>query len=204
MKDHATFVCNSVPKWEDLPFTPTYYGITDVYDQRLLDRLTFPEFNGMKRFHVTWPWEEARNDAFTYVEKAEEGVQMWNVGFEGFGEELPPLPTGRTTPLTNAQLAAWMGYREFYFLGIEQTLKGYAHAPETTNNMRGLPRNTNPRYQMAVQRSFERAKADIEAAGGKIFDCTPGGLLNETGEGNQWRGIRRYTILEYVPLEEVL
>ena len=214
LQDEATFACNSLPSWKELPFTPTYYGVTDIEDQRTLDSLTWPELD-MHKFQVGWKDavgrgadvlgdEYPQNDAFIWVEKAEENVQMWNSGFVGLGLHLLPLPTGRTSPFTLAQLAAWFGYREFYFLGIEQT-RGYCHDPGATmgfTNRQAFPLDKNPKYQMAIQRSAQRMRMDIENAGAHVYDCSPGGLLNETN--NIQRGIPTPVILEYRDLGGVL
>jgi hypothetical protein len=214
LERETTFACNSLPAWKELPFTPTYYGVTDIESQEVLDGLTWPEMK-MHKFHVGWrdpigrgadvlDDEHPTNLDFIWVEKAKENVQMWNHGFVGLGDELTPLPTGRTSPFTLTQLAAWMGYREFYFLGIEQT-RGYCYDPDATmgfTNRHSFPLDKSPKYQMAVQRSAERMRVDIEMAGGKVYDCSPGGLLNETN--NIQRGIKTPVILEYRNLGEVL
>jgi hypothetical protein len=168
-----------------------------------LEKSSHPGWD-MQRFHVCWPGEDyPRHDAYAHVEKAAEWLHMDQTGFVGLGEGdlLPPIPTGRTTPLTNAQLAAWMGYRTFYFLGIDQSY-GYAHDPEAKYHFDGKPWADNPRYFLAVQRCFHRARADIEFAGGHIYDCTRGGNLNRTA--TKERNLRREYPLEYIELEEAI
>ena len=197
----ATFGCNSLPKWDLLPFTPTYYGVTDIRYQSDMDRLVFPSMK-MHRFNVQWDGDEPHNDAFIRVAK-DRAENVASVGFTGTGDVLPPIPSGRTSPITLAQLAAWMGYREFYFLGIEQT-RGYVHDPNATMSMtdrQKFPLDKSPRYQLAIQRCAERMRQDMEAAGGAVYDCTPGGLLNETGSSR--RSVPHRTILPYRALEEV-
>jgi hypothetical protein len=207
LKDEATFTCNAFLRWQDRPWNPTYNGVTDVYDAKELERCAYRgEAQDTKMFHIGWPGDAyPHNDAFLWVEKAAESVHMDVVGFAGLEYGLPPIPTGRTSPLTNAQLAAWMGYREFYFLGIEQTTVGYVYDPEATITMSGGEFKTdNPKKFLAVQRCAHRMRADIEAAGGTIYDCTPGGLLNISGKDTPRRGARKEYPLEYKPLKEVL
>ena len=206
LKNEDTFTCNSFLRWHERPFDPTYHGITDVYDPKELELCAYrgqaPE---TQRFHIGWPGDAyPRNDAFIWVEKAAESVHMDVVGFAGLDAELPSIPTGRTSPFTNAQLAAWMGYREFYFLGIEQTVWGYVDEPEATKTHRGLDKNPNPKIFLAVQRCAHRMRADIEAVGGVVYDCTPGGLLNPSGAETYRRGIRKEYPLPYKSLREVL
>ena len=207
MKNEATFCCNSFFHWEGRPFNPSYHGVTDIYQSETLDRAAYLGVSpDTIRFHVSWPGDDyPRNDAFIWAEKAAESVHMDVVGFAGLGDFLPPIPTGRTSPFTNAQLAAWMGYREFYFLGIEQTLIGYMHDEEAiVSPLEGTAARGNPRLFLAVQRCAHRMRKDIEAAGGVVYDCTPGGLLNLSGTENERVGVRREYPLEYKDLREVL
>jgi hypothetical protein len=207
MKDEATFCCNSFFKWEERPFDPTYYGVTDIYVRKVLNEMAdLCDGSDAIKFHTGWPDERyPRNDAFIWVEKAAENVHMDVVGFVGLDSDLPPVPTGRTSPLTNAQLAAWMGYREFYFLGIEQTVLGYMHDPLAGNTaVSGIPKNWNPKIFLAVQRCAHRMRADIEAVGGVVYDCTPWGLLNPTGEHTVRTDIRKQYPLPYKDLRELI
>jgi hypothetical protein len=204
LQDEATFCCNGFPFWEPLPFIPTYYGVSDMHERKLVDKFSWPALD-MRKFQVGW-YPNEHHELFEWVQKDPNGSQVKSSGFQGLGDTLPPLPTGRTTPLTLAQLAAWMGYREFYFLGVEQT-RGYAHDPSATwsiTKRSEFPLDKNPKYRLSVQDCFIRARADIEEAGGSIFDCTPGGLLNETGSEELRRGVSWREVLEYRELSEVL
>jgi hypothetical protein len=211
LKDEATFCCNSFPKWEPMPFLPTYYGITDMHSSggiskkyNMVDAYSWPDLDMMK-FQVGWP-DDVHHPAFIWVDKDPTKKIVNDTGPVGFGEDLPPLPTARTTPFTLAQIALWMGYRHIYMLGIEQT-RGYAHDPDakmSTTGRHEFPLDKNPKYQIAIQRAAERIRADLEANGGKIYDCTPEGLLNATGQHFKRRGMAWRDILEYQSLAEVL
>ena len=146
------------------------------------------------------------NERFIWVEKAHDSQQMRNAGFLGLTEaELPRFPTGRTTPLTLAQLAAWMGYREFYFLGIEQT-RGYCYDPAIANTDSGgeFPGDKNPKYRIAIKDCAKIMRQAIESAGGSVHDCTTGGILNVTGKGLHDSAVPAADILPYKDLREAL
>lgn len=202
LKGERTWGCNGLPKWKALPFDPTYFSVTDIYGAATLSKFVFPE-RKMVRFHIGWAGEESIPE-FIWIEKARDHNQVWSHGFVGFGDTLPPIPTGRTSPLTMCQLAAWMGFREFYFLGIEQTM-GYCYDPGATMSVRGMDLGTGrgQKYLLAVQRCFTVARKTIEENGGHIYDCTPGGFLNESCTTKR-RGVPHKTVLPYKELAEVL
>jgi hypothetical protein len=207
LKNEATMGCNTMVEWSELPFTPTYYGISDLYEQRDIDLLANQIWPGTQAFNVQWPGYY-NNPRFDWVEKAHDSHQVRGDGMVGLGDELPPIPTGRTTPLTLLQLAAWMGYREFYLLGMEQT-RGYCHDVDAVvggASRRGtpFPLDKNPKYRIAIRQCAKRIREDIEAAGGQVYDCSPGGLLNHTGKDVHQGLPPMAPVLEYKPLEEVL
>lgn len=204
LTDEATFCCNSMGEWDSLPFEPTYYGVSDIDDPKWLARNLFPQWKETLRFNVRWP-HMPDHESYVNIEKARDGISVASHGTEGLADDLHPIPTARTTPLTLVQLALWMGYRNVYCLGIEQT-RGYVYEPERTVSMTGrhaFPLDKNPKYQTAIQRNAERMRADIEETGGTMVDCTPGGLLNETCNIPR-RGIAHRVILPYQELSEVL
>lgn len=209
LKDEATFCCNTMPLWEKLPFTPTYYGITDIYEEETVDKWARLMWYGTIAFNVQWPGFY-NNKRFIHVEKAHDSHQFRAEGITGLDDILRPLRTGRTTPLTLVQLALWMGYREIYFLGIEQT-RGYCHDPKAvvsgaSKRKNDFPLDKNPKYRIAVKQCAERMRNDIEEAGGEVYDCSTGGLLNITGKGihTLQTGQAYGNILEYRDLAEVL
>jgi hypothetical protein len=200
----STFVCNGMVNWDALPFTPSYFVVTDLYKKKILTDFARRAWEGVSRYQIGWE-DSYKAPEFEWILKAYDAKQIHPHGFVGLDDYLPAIPTGRTTPLTIAQFAAWIGYRELYFLGIEQTV-GYCYNPAATESPQGhsLDYNSNPRYQNSIQRCFTRARHDLEAVGGAIYDCTPQGFLNRTGKGIYRRGSSWRTILEYRSLEEVL
>jgi len=198
-----TFCCNSIGEWEALPFAPTYYGVSDLWEYKWLERNRFPHWGRTERFNVRFQgWPD--HDAFLNVEKAPDSIQVFSHGCVGLTDTLPAIPTARTTPLTLAQLALWMGYTDIYMMGIEQT-RGYAYDPEAIVSMTGrhsFPIDKNPKYQLGIQRCAKRMREDMESAGRHIYDMTPEGLLN--GRSASRRNVPVMEILEYRDYEEVL
>ena len=201
LKDEATFSCNGLPLWKDLPFVPMYHGVSDIYDMDVLGRMAFDHLD-MQRFQVTWHDKHLpRHPAYLFIKKAHDHIQVFPNGFVGLDDDLPPIPTGRTTPLTLAQVAAWMGYREFYFLGLDCSVDYcYGKVDAYLKYHKGGGDHTGHRYLQAIQRCFGEARRAVEAVGGCMCDCTPDGFLS--GHGAR-RGAPAKSVLPYKLLEEV-
>jgi len=189
MKDEDTWTVNRMRHWYakgDLPFIPTHHLIAEPgpctqWGRTVQSPYCFPE--AQNQIAINW-W---RVDApgWMWCPKAPDDVQMRWHGFQGLGDTFAPLCTGWASPLTSSQLAFWMGYEEVYFLGIDTTQTGQAWDP-----VHG--RTLYERNIRSILENFDRARMDVHKAGKKIFDCTPGGRINNEG------------ILEYRDLEEVL
>ena len=203
LANEYTFGCNSIGEWAEMPFEPTYYGLSDIQEWKWLDHNNFQQWKDVARFNVQFEgW--ATHDAYYNVVKAHDSYQASVEGFCGFDDTLPAIPTARSTPMTIAQLAIWMGFREFYFLGYENT-RGYVYEPDRTVSMRGhqlFNIDKNVKYSLAIQRNARRLREDLEAQGGCVYDCTPEGFLN--GLGPPRRGIGTPQIWEFRELSEVL
>jgi len=101
---------------------PSLNGVTDIWTWRVLEKSSHPGWD-MQRFHVCWPGGEyPRHDAYAYVEKAAEWKHMDQTGFVGLGCDLPLVPTDRTTPLTNAQLAALRREYPLPYMELEEAI----------------------------------------------------------------------------------
>lgn len=184
LADEDTWGVNQLPSWKELPFELTYYGLGEYnhMNRHQIGRFMFKDLD-MQRFACNWLWGHDKY-GFTWVARDQEG-DIARDGFQGLGRTLGALPGGGCTILLFMQLAAWMGYREFYLLGNEFTNAGYAWDAEAS-------RNYNLGNAQDVMRLFPPAREAIEEAGATLLDCTPNGQLTEQG------------ILEYKPLEEVL
>lgn len=186
LRDEHTWTVNRIARWKELPFTPTYHSIAEPgpvvqWGQGILPIYDFPAVPDRIAIH----WFPVTAPGWLWAPKAPDDVQMRWQGFWGLGDFLPPVPSGWASPLTTAQIAAWFGYDEFYFLGIDTTQTGQAwdKVGGRTKVMRSI---------LTIEECFDRARQEIEKAGRRIVDCTPGGRINERG------------ILPYEELEKVL
>jgi len=200
LQSERTHTCNGMYLWKDLPFLPTFYGISsnkrhhmEAVNEleswrpvvKLMLKKNYPSFG----LRDDWVWVPANF-----------GLWMIDRGFHGFGDTLPVLPHGRATPLTQCQVMAWMGFTEFCFLGVDETSYGHVYgtngplAERRKDGGLGEPLNGKEWLlnEQATFDSYVRARQDIEVAGSRIYDCTPNGRLNREG------------ILPYAELADVL
>jgi hypothetical protein len=189
LQHEDTWTVNRMRRWYEqgqLPFTPTHHIVTEPgpctwWGKMIEPRYDFPE--AKNRIAVNW-WP-VTSPGWLWCPKAPDDIQIRWQGMFGFDDDLPPLPTGWASPLTGSQLAYWMGYDTVYFLGIDTTQEGQAWDPI-------LGRTLRPRQIRSILDCFERAAREVKRHGRQIYDCTPGGRINQEG------------ILEYRDLEEVL
>jgi hypothetical protein len=189
MQDESTWTVNRMRRWYEqgnLPFRPMHHVVCEPgpcirWGQRIARPYDFPE--AQNRIAVNW-WSVTA-PGWLWCPKAPDDVQMRWEGYQGLEDKLSPLTTGWASPLTVSQLACWMGYDEIYFLGIDTTQEGQAWDPVDGRTL--YARNIR-----SICESFDRARIDLERAGRKVYDCTPGGRINNEG------------IMEYRDLAEVL
>ncbi len=176
LNDELTFTCNRLPLWEQCPFLPDYHAFSepDVIQETKWSECEW-KYEDIQHFAIHW--QETKIPGWQWVAKAPDNYQVRHegVGFWGLTDELAPIPTGWCTPLTFAQLAAWMGVREFYFLGIDTTPQGEVF--DALEHRTGV----HPRKIRGIKECFARARVDIEKVGGKIYDCTKNGIINHDG-----------------------
>lgn len=177
---------NRLSHWEDFPVTPSHHSVTEPGPIGGWGKYVLPEYDyPAVKNRIAVHWVPVTAPGWLWVAKAPDEIQIRWEGFFGLGDHLPPLPSGWASPLTSCQVAAWLGFTEFYFLGIDNTQEGQAWDPI-------YGRTARPRSIISVEESFDRACHQIEKAGRRIVDCTPGGGINKRG------------ILPYEPLEAVL
>ena len=186
MKEEETWTVNRMTRWKELPFVPTHHSITepgpiDGWGSRIVPMYDFPKV--MNRIAVHWFPVVA--PGWLWCAKAVDDIQVRWEGAFGCGDYLPPLPSAWASPLTVSQLAAWMGFQEMFFLGIDTTQEGQAW-----DVTRG--RTTYKRSILSILECADRLYHTFTKAGRKVYDCTPGGRINQEG------------IFPYVELGDVL
>ena len=186
-KQHKhTWTVNRMRTFKALPFTPLFHSIAEPAPVEAWGRGIYPLYDFPEAVNrIAVHWYPVYAPGWTWVAKAQDEQQIRWHGFFGLGDVFPPLPSGWASPLTVAQVAAWMGYQEFYFLGVDTTQKGQAW-----DAVQG--RTARERNILAILECFDRARAQIQKAGRKVFDCTPGGRLNREG------------VLPYAELSDIL
>ncbi len=186
MKDEYVFTCNRMKRWDDFPLNPFVHCVTEPQPFLEWGSTIVPDYDHPRaQNRVGCMWWPIRVPGWLWLPKAPEEIQMRWHGVKGFDEQFCAVPTGWASPLTILQLAAWMGFREFYFLGCDTSQDGQAW--DVTNGRTVYPRNIR-----SILECFDRARIDIKLAGAKVYDCAPGGRLNQEG------------VLEYMDLAEVL
>ena len=173
LSNEDTFGCNSLILWKDLPFRPTFYGYGES-PWHTIERLSALVSNSTNfQFHV-WPYEmQQLPRSVTWVNVVSRRTSITEHGFVGLNDKFAPLHFGYTSPLTLAQIAAWIGYQEIYFLGIDLTAVGQLYDPSFDRVGRAS--------QSVILHNFERATADMKACGRSMYDCTPNGPLSSNG-----------------------
>lgn len=198
LRNEDVFVCNGFFNWTTAPFRPQYYGINSnkrhlIEDigalhplaHKFLIKKNFPSYG----LSTEWEWVEGNF-----------GLSIAQHGFTGLDDELAVLRQGRSSVLTLTQIAAWLGYTEFFLLGCEQTRYGHVYAgsgPLAERRKDGGLGDllTDKEWQENDQATFDShavARTALEGHGRAIYDCTPGGRLGQEG------------IIEHRPLQEVL
>ena len=175
MEKEYLFTCNRMKLWKDLKVRPFVHCVTEPQPFLEWGASIIPIYdhpNAQNKVGCTW-WP-IRVPGWLWLPKAPEEIQVRWQGFYGMKEPFRPIPTGWASPLTIAQLAAWMGFREFIFLGIDTTQQGQAW--DATNG-----RTLQARNIRSILECFDRARIDIQLAGAKVWDATPGGRVNAEG-----------------------
>lgn len=189
-----TFACNALPHWEQLPFVPRYYGIMEnVNPEIYLDgietvvRRRWGEGGPKARFLAMWRMRNRHG--WVWVRHAIEEYPMEKFGFMGLGDTLPPIKSGYSTPITQLQIAAWLGYRTMYLLGVDLTPGAVVVGPGLGPDGDSGERLYKQRFKHIAD-SAKVAKAALEAAGGGLWSVSPISKLNPQ--------------IGYLPMEEAV
>jgi hypothetical protein len=184
LKDEVTWGVNYLPLWPDLPFDLDYYSISE---DRHLNRYGIRDFEwpGHKMVKFAIGKAKVRREGFQWVAKAPGDVTIHNYGMVGLDDDLAPIPAGFCTTANAIQLAAWMGFTEFFLVGNEFTRTGYAWDPRAK-------RRYDDSMFVRIAGSFRIMRQELQRAGRSIADCTHEGRL--TAEN----------VLDYVPIKEAV
>ena len=174
LNSHATFCCNRMSYWAELPFEPTYYSCSTPTVVKGVEPSDPPfrkyKFLFSRKVDSLPGWVSVRKKPYAEV--------------AGLGDSIDLVKTGWSSPFLMAQVAAWMGYRRLYFLGVDGKNGGHCYDPDGT----WLPfsyRLGTEEFQRGWQLLIDALEPECS-----LVDCTPGGVLNE--------------VLGYTPLEEIL
>lgn len=186
LKAECTFTCNRMKRWKGLPFKPWLHCVTEPGPFIRWGKGVHPEYDypGAQN-RVACIWFPVTAEGWLWLPKASDDIQLRWHGTQGLGERLAPVPTAWASPLTIAQLALWMGFERLYILGCDTTQTGQAWDPV-------YGRTQQPRNIRSIVECAERLCRDVKRAGREMWDCTPGGRLNQEGA------------IPYRALEEVL
>ena len=193
LKDEYTFACNYLMYWKELPFLPSFYGITEPlgHKQRWERRDEMSKEIEHRFYLARSKIVDGRASDWTWLPK-NEGPLMHSIGFK----TAPPFATAGTTPLNiGVQFGHYMGFKDIYILGVElsNNKEHVYEMPSATSDdfeyMQSLYSFGTTRKQQLLD-SFNEARRTIEDNDGSLVNCTPSGYLKEN--------------FGYTPLEEVL
>ena len=186
MKKEYTFTCNRMRMWGDVPFKPYVHCVTEPgpiqsWGYGIHRDYDFPEAQN----RVACIWWPVVAPGWLWLPKAVDEIQVRWSGPQGLGDRLAPLPSAWASPLTIAQLALWMGFKQVFLVGCDTTQQGQAWDVEKG-------RTKKPRNIRSILESADRLHRDMRRAGRELYDCSTGGKFNTEG------------LIPYVDLEEAL
>jgi hypothetical protein len=181
----ATWTVNWAPQW-DMGFAPDNYALSETKHatREVLDMFA-EKWAPLKMRQFAIMHHEIEHLAFQWVQKGPGNESVITQGFAGLGDDFPKVNMGYCTIMNSMQLAAWMGYRQFYLVGSEFTERGYVWNKHSQ-------REFSYRIGQRVEQVFSVARESLEAVGGSVTDCSIGGRLPEKG------------IVDYQDLEEAI
>ncbi len=157
---HPTFCCTRAYLWEGLCFTPTYYACN---------------FSLVVDDHLE-PEKPPNKKGKFIISINGETLQGWKRYIKSGDTPLAMkgrlVRSGGTMPYITAQIAVRLGYRDLYFLGIEQNGQGHCFDPEGNHHPFIAPTEIK-----RIER-WTQLKEFYESHGVRLHDCTPSGKLN--------------------------
>lgn len=168
-----TFGCSRYWRWQDAVGLKFYVVSEQHHVHQMRESGTNQASASIARFMLQWQppqddWVGLPVDEYRHVSVANSGLGKYPYVHQAVSETLIAL-----------QVAWWLGFNEFFFLGNECTRMGEVY---DVNEQRGSDIGT-------MGSDFAAAARQL---GNRLWDCTPGGELSKQG------------IVPYKDLSEVL
>lgn len=171
--------------WKEATLGPSFYfqgerrQATEWLDKKWHQKATA----SVARFWVDW--QPAPAGWVTVPHPPSNAHDVLNYGLFGHlegqctnGVDNPHLAHGKVTPLGMVQVAKYLGFGEFYTIGVQGTLVGEVYDANRKRNM----------HAPGIEKGYFAVAKNV------IIDCSENGGMNVTGGGP----------LPYKPLDEVL
>lgn len=207
LKDEVTFGVNSIFLKEKEGFKPTFFTVEDSH---VLD----DNLDNIKNFQVDYKFILAH-----YRDKVGEADNVYyldsDLGFYRGTHPFGGIPrfsrdasevvfAGQSVTLINLQIAYFLGFREFYLIGMDfhyEKPKSIIEKGKTWISTEDDPNHFDPSYFGAgkkwhdpqldkVALNYENAKRVLELSGCKIYNASIGGKL-EIFERVDWHSLFR-------------
>jgi len=190
LKNEITFAANKIYlAFESTDWRPTYYSVTDD----MVAKQNFDEINRLTGFMKFFPsvsltrWKTFFDDAifFRYIYYKNRYPEPPKFGFDICHE----IYSGRTVLYVLIQIAAFMGIREIYMIGVDFDFT----LPPQKNGRFLVSQNESNHFHPAYRRfgeiwidpklhyqekAFYSAKIALNHLNGQIYNSTRGGKLN--------------------------
>lgn len=157
-----TFACNRLALWPELPFKPTFYACNLAMVERRVEPADppFRDFRFLVGYRSQWSdvAEGAYGDWVRVIKSRRVPPALGHCN---------PIATGFSMAYVLVQIGFWLGFREFYLLGCEQT-----------DGEHIVPNGILHRSAPNIEQGWADLKKAIQVRHGNLIDCTPGGRLN--------------------------
>lgn len=178
LKDEYTFGCNYIFLWDELPFPPTFYGVTEPRDRPIRWEHSDDLSKGkvQHRFYMSREKiEDERSDGWTWLPK-------WKHMQESGCLEEPPFATALTTPINiGVQFGIYMGFQEINVVGVEFShYRDHMYSLDENGPDYGYLKSNsqfNPGRNDTMTLNFIDCGKVLAKRGGVLRNCTPHGWL---------------------------
>ncbi len=190
LKDEYTMCFNRFPlMYERVNWKPNFYVVTD--DLLLKDMGEEINKTTGDVEYSFFPDLHPSNLNVKKVIKQRENVLWVHVDKPEFSDQMPACGINKTVVNAGIQIAAWMGFREIYLLGVDMTFGEQKIKKGNSRNWQAQgddPNHFDPRYFNAGRKyhnpmvgemleKFEQCRDFFEPRGVKIYNAGYGGKL---------------------------